>query len=656
MSVAVSDRPARARQLATPRLVATLALFVLSATLFCAVVGHVLVRQAEDRQGLERRAALLGAIEDIRRSGAEFSALDPRHIRGMERTAGLKGLRFETEPDTDAAAGERELQSVLDRNGRIAGWFSWQPDRSMSNALGQLKPLLALTAFLLVGFAGIALWQVRRALADLASSEELAWKLAHEDVLTGLPNHRKIVELIDGVLAARADGEVVTLAYIDLDGLKDINDAFGQRSGDELLIALAARLKAVLPERAACGRFDGDEFAVVLTAPDMAAAEAAIAGVVHALARPYWIDQQAVQLGATTGLAHAPRDAQSRDELIRRADLALRAAKRKRCGGTFRFEPAMEVEFDDRRFLERKLRRALDDGALDVHYQPIVSADGARIVGAEALLRWDHPLRGAVPPAQFVAVAEHCGLMARLGEFVLRRALSDARRWPELYVAVNLSPVQVRDPALLQLVAGTLAENGMPASRLLLEVTEGVLIDNPAEAKVRLDALRGLGVRLALDDFGTAYSSLTYLQRFHFDKLKIDRGFVEPLGRERNSQAMIQAIVALGRALDLSLLAEGVETEQQRVLLRLAGCEEMQGFLFARPAPRETLDRLLRDARAPAGAVRPGLQPSVHPGVHPGVHPSVHPSVHPGVRPSVHPGVRPSVHPGVRPSVRPAAA
>jgi EAL domain-containing protein (putative c-di-GMP-specific phosphodiesterase class I) len=183
------------------------------------------------------------------------------------------------------------------------------------------------------------------------------------------------------------------------------------------------------------------------------------------------------------------------------------------------------------------------------------------------------------------------------GGFVLRRAVSDARRWPELYVAVNLSPVQVRDPALLQLVAGTLAENGLPASRLVLEITEGVLIDNPAEAKLRLDALRRLGVGLALDDFGTAYSSLTYLQRFRFDKLKIDRGFVEPLGREPNSRAMIQAIVALGRALDLGLLAEGVETEEQRVLLRLAGCEEMQGFLFARPAPRETLDRLVQKAR-----------------------------------------------------------
>ncbi len=213
---------------------ATLALFVLSATFFCAIVGYALVRQADDRQGLERRAALLGAIEDIRSSGADFSTLDARHIKGMERTAGLKDLRFETEP----VAGDREIQSVLNRHGRIIGWFSWEPDRSMSNALSQLRPLLALTGVFLIGFAGIALWQVRRAVRDLGTSEQLAWTLAHEDMLTGLPNHRKMIELIDGALAARAQDEVVTLAFLDLDGLKDVNDALGHRIGDELLIAL----------------------------------------------------------------------------------------------------------------------------------------------------------------------------------------------------------------------------------------------------------------------------------------------------------------------------------------------------------------------------------------------------------------------------------
>ena len=249
------------------------------------------------------------------------------------------------------------------------------------------------------------------------------------------------------------------------------------------------------------------------------------------------------------------------------------------------------------------MRRALEEKALEVHYQPIVSGDGIRIVGAEALLRWTHPQRGTISPTQFIAVAEQSGLIARLGEFVLRRAIADARRWPGLYMAVNLSPVQVRDPALVEIVSDTLARNGVAPSRLMLEVTEGVLIDNPDEAKARLDALKALGIRLALDDFGTGYSSLTYLQRFNFDKLKIDRGFVTPLGRDAGSNALVQAIVALGRALDLTLLAEGVETEEQRVLLRLAGCEEMQGYLFARPGPRDALDRLLAEAAPSVRAV-----------------------------------------------------
>ena len=234
---------APARRLWTPRLVATLALFVVSATFFSVIVGYALVGQADDRQSLERRAALLGAIEDIRGSGADFSALDARHIKGIERTAGLKDLRFETE----LVAGDREMQSVLSKNGRIIGWFSWEPDRSMSNALSQLRPLLALTGVFLVGFAGIALWLVRRAVGDLGKSEQLAWTLAYEDMLTGLYNHRKMIELIDGALAGRAHGEVLTLAFLDLDGLKDINDALGHRVGDELLKAFAARIKDILP-------------------------------------------------------------------------------------------------------------------------------------------------------------------------------------------------------------------------------------------------------------------------------------------------------------------------------------------------------------------------------------------------------------------------
>jgi diguanylate cyclase (GGDEF)-like protein len=591
MSIALPERPALARRLWTPRLVATLALFVVSGAFFCAIVGSALVRQADERQATERRAALQTAIKDIRNAGGDFTKLEPRQFKYIERTAGLKNLRFETEPIED----DREVQSVLDTQGRILGWFSWEPDHAMSDALGELRPLAIVTAIFLVGFAGFALWQVRRTVRELGASEQLAWQLAHEDMLTGLPNHRKMIEQIDAAVAQRAHGDVVTLAFLDLDGLKDVNDAYGHAAGDELLKEVAKRLKKILPQGAVCGRFDGDEFALATIAPDIDRAEQAIQAMATELARPYWVDGQVIQVGVTTGLAHAPRDGRSRDELMRRADLALRSGKRKHRGKLVRFAPPMDVEFDDRRFLERELKRAIEEKSLDVHYQPIVGSDGTHILGAEALLRWTHPVRGAIPPGKFVPIAEHCGLMPALGEFVLRRALTDARRWPGLYIAVNLSPIQVRDPALVETVTAMLTEYGIPATRLMLEVTEGVLIDNPDEAKARLDALKALGIRLALDDFGTGYSSLTYLQRFRFDKLKIDKGFVDPLARDAQSQAVVQAIVALGRALDLTLLAEGVETEEQRVLLRLAGCDEMQGYLFARPASREALDRLVAE-------------------------------------------------------------
>jgi EAL domain-containing protein (putative c-di-GMP-specific phosphodiesterase class I) len=244
-------------------------------------------------------------------------------------------------------------------------------------------------------------------------------------------------------------------------------------------------------------------------------------------------------------------------------------------------------------FVRRELPRALRAQALDLHYQPIVAADGGRAVGVEALLRWTHKDRGAVSPAQFVPVAERMGLMDELGAFVLRRALRDARSWPDLYISVNLSPLQVRDRGIVDLVRQALRDSGVAPSKLMLEITEGVLIENPEEMLKRIEELRALGVRIALDDFGAGYSSLGYLQRFPFDKLKVDRSFVAPLGRSPNAGVIIQAIVALGRALGVTVVVEGVETEEQRVLLRLAGCDEMQGFLFARPAPARAIDRLI---------------------------------------------------------------
>jgi len=304
-----------------------------------------------------------------------------------------------------------------------------------------------------------------------------------------------------------------------------------------------------------------------------------------------------VRVSAHAGHAEAPRHAATRGELARRAELALRAAARKGPGSIVAFDPSIDADSTDQKFIRRELPRALSANELELHYQPIVTAKGTRIVGVEALLRWNHAARGAIAPATFIPVAEQMGLMDALGDFVLRRALYEAQRWPGLYVAVNLSPVQVRDHGIVDLVRSALAESGVPPQRLMLEITEGVLIDNPDEMLKRIEDLHALGVGIALDDFGSGYSNLGYLQRFPLDKLKIDRSFVATLGQSANGGVIVQAIVALGRALGLSVLVEGVETEEQRVLLRLAGCDEMQGFLFARPAPANAIDKLLAQGK-----------------------------------------------------------
>jgi diguanylate cyclase (GGDEF)-like protein len=579
-------------------LIALLAVIAMGATLTCAAIGYGLAQRSDAHLWSEQRAALRNAIAEFRVLFGKPGAIDPRFVRMVEQSARLNNLKFETAPPLD----EREMQPVVDGQGRIAGFFTWDKAHPMTAAMNRLLPLIGGIAVVLVGFASFSLHRLKRARRDLAASEELARRAADADKLTGLPNHAKILELLDLALAERASEDVVSFALIELDGMADVNAQLGVLGADEFIVAVAERLKDALPADAVCGRIGGDEFAVILTAAPNIETQAFIRGAIEAVARPHWIDRL-VRVSGHAGFAQAPRHATTRGELARGAELALRAAAKKGPGAIVAFERAIDTVSSAQTFIQRELPRALSAGELELHYQPIVSAQGARIVGVEALLRWTHRARGAIGPAVFIPVAEQMGLMDTLGAFVLRRALSDAKRWPGLYIAVNLSPVQVRDTSIVDLVRSALAESGIKPSRLMLEITEGVLIDNPEEMLKRIEALHALGVRVALDDFGSGYSNLGYLQRFPLDKLKIDRSFVAALGKSANGGVIIQAIVALGRALGLSVLVEGVETEQQRVLLRLAGCDEMQGFLFARPTPPGAIDRLLRQGEG--GSLRP---------------------------------------------------
>jgi diguanylate cyclase (GGDEF)-like protein len=582
------------------RVIAPLAFLVIAAIIVSTGLGYVLARQADDYVEAEHRRALSGAIEALQAISPNFARVEPRLIEVLERASGLKGLKFESEP---AGAG-REVQSMLDRNGRIVGWFSWEPERSATAMMNRILPVAGFVALGLAGFAALAMWQLGRLGLKLAESEQRVQKLEYEDGLTGLPNHRHFFELFDEAIATRQGTEQLAFAMLDLDGFDEVNEALGYAGGDEVLIEIGKRLREALTPSTMIARLGGDEFALMVSGKNADVALFVVDSVRQALAHPIWMNQ-VVQISASIGLALAPRDGSTRDELTRRADLALRTAKRRGRGAVVAFASEMEAEFQERRFIKREAARALAARSFDLHYQPIVAAEGGAIAGVEALLRWDHPARGMIPPALFVPVAEEAGLMDRLGEFVLRRAVSDAARWPDLYVSVNLSPVQVRDRAFIEVVAAVLKETGFEPSRLVLEMTEGVLIDNPDETTARLLELRALGVRLALDDFGSGYSSLRYLQTLPFDKLKVDRSFVAALDQSANGGVIIEAIVALGRALGMDVVIEGVETEEQRVLLRLAGCNEMQGYLFAKPTPREDIDRLLAAKRTPEGGRAP---------------------------------------------------
>ncbi len=587
------------RWLSAPRGIVVLTLLTLGLALVSTGVGYEIARHSDEKLWAEQRMALRNATSDIRTMFTHGRDIDPRFVSMIENSARLPDLKFELVPPDD----DRESQPVIDGDGRIAGFFTWQRTTPTAAAMGALMPYIAALIAILIVSAGYSLWHLGRAARDVSESEALARRAADQDKLTGLPNHAKMVELLDLALSERAPGETTSFVVFELDGMADVTANFGVLGSDELIVAVAERIRETAPPEAICGRLGSDEFAMLLTAPDDVDVDAIVAAVLESIARPHWLDT-VVRVSAHAGFAQAPRHAATRGELTRRAELALRAAAGKGPGSRVAFDAPLDKVSTDQKFIQRELPRAVSANELELHYQPIISAHGGRIVGVEALLRWTHSTRGPIGPAVFIPIAEQMGLMDTIGAFVLRRALQEAKRWPDLYVAVNLSPLQVRDGSIVEVVRSALEDSGVAPSRLMLEITEGVLVDNPDEMVRRIEDLHALGVRVALDDFGSGYSNLGYLQRFPLDKLKIDRSFVTALGASANGGVIIQAIVALGRALGLSILVEGVETEQQRVLLRLAGCDEMQGFLFARPAPAAAIDRLLSQQKR-GGTVLP---------------------------------------------------
>ncbi len=518
---------------------------------------------------------------------------DGKILDGNESLAALLGVKL-TElrvsplvrfiaPDSDSSAWSPDRGAVPTETEILAANGIRMPVEILSRAISYGGRPAVVTAL--------------RDVRERRASEERIRFLAHHDMLTELPNRVLLSESLDLALrnAARLRAPLAVLC-LDLDGFKIVNDTLGHAAGDQLLCQVANRLRENLREGDFVARIGGDEFVVLQTTgaqPEQAATLAR--RLIECLVPGFRIDGQDVNVGTSIGIAIHPADGDTAAILLKKADIALYRAKENGLGWFRLFENGMDLALRERRAMEQDLHAALKRDEFILHFQPLFDSK-LELVAFEALVRWMHPTLGLISPTQFIPLAEECGLIVPLGEWVMRTACIAAMSWDHPYrVAVNLSPAQFLRGNLRTMVTTILAETGLPPNRLELEITEGVLMDNIESAIRMLNELREVGVRLVLDDFGTGYSSLSYLQRFPFDKLKVDRSFVQRLEADEGSRAIIKAIIAMSRSLNLEVTAEGVETIEQFELLCAQGCHELQGFLLGHPMPREAIDRFVRD-------------------------------------------------------------
>jgi diguanylate cyclase (GGDEF)-like protein/PAS domain S-box-containing protein len=424
--------------------------------------------------------------------------------------------------------------------------------------------------------------------------------MARHDALTNLPNRTLFREQLEYALRRITRDDQVAVLCLDLDNFKNVNDTLGHPIGDELLKEVARRLGECVRSSDTVSRLGGDEFAIVQAGDALRVSEVSslASRLVTVVSAPYDIQGHLVIIGVSIGISMAPKDGRDPDQLLRNADLALYQAKTDGRGIHRFFEAGMDAHAQARRTLELDLRTALSRGEFELYYQPIYDLKADRIICFEALLRWNHPLRGMTPPADFIPLAEETGLIVPIGDWVLRKACTDAASWSQdVSVAVNLSPVQFKDPNLALTVIAALSASGLLARRLELEITESVLLQDSGATLAILHKLRDFGIRISMDDFGTGYSCLSYLRSFPFDKIKIDRSFVHELASRGDSMAIVRAVTGLGTSLGIATTAEGVETNEQLALLRLEGCTEVQGYLFSPPRPAADVEKMLSKGR-----------------------------------------------------------
>jgi diguanylate cyclase (GGDEF)-like protein len=515
--------------------------------------------------------------------------LENHMLAGIGDVQTLEDARFALTP----SGGDRADIPLTNAAGETIGYVSFVPFTPGADVLRSIGPTLTIALLIVIAVTAGLFLRWRSASGRAMASEARAQHLAFHDVLTGLPNRALFDDRLEqGLARMRSGGRQMALLYLDLDRFKAINDTLGHMAGDALMREVADRLRAEVKETDTIARLGGDEFAILYTDVETAAEIALLCSRIgEAIGRPFVLNGSEAFVGVSVGVARA-RDARiSREELVRRADIALHRAKAEG-RNTYRvFEPEMDRSIQERRRIERALRHALKEGGeLEVHYQPLFASSDRHVVGVEALLRWHSPELGDVPPSRFIPVAEESGLIHELGDFVLRTACKAATDWPIETLAVNVSAAQLRVAAFADRVLAIIEESGLQAQRLELEITESVLVEHAGAA---LRQLRAAGVRIALDDFGTGYSSLSYLGKYAVDKIKIDKSFVDSVAGHQEAQAIVVAMVELARAMDIRVTAEGVETDEQCTFLTSIGCDQLQGFLFARALPADQLHRLL---------------------------------------------------------------
>lgn len=524
--------------------------------------------------------------------------LTPDLIAEMGRDFSLNGLALDASPDVS-----RLTTSLEDVTGKVVGYLAWPRLAPGSKSYLEARPQLVAAGLVLVLFLGGLGYVAFLTIRNLRAGEILSRHKATHDFLSGLWNRAGLLENLGTErISASEHGTVVQLCLIDLDGFKAVNDAWGHGVGDSLIVAVADRLSNAMPHDAVVARLGGDEFAIVLTDTAEALAAADLPQAIQGcLAHVFDIDGRAIEIGASVGVTRSEGGQTEATEILRQADIALYHAKDSGRGVSVAFDRSFDDQINRMAELEGQLRHTLARGEIGIVFQPLVYSDGREICGVEALARWQPPDGSLIGPDTFIPLAERSGLIDILGRQILEKAVSAAASWPGLALAVNVSPLQLKNPRFVQNMLEVLALASFEPSRLTVEITEGILITNPEQAHRAITGLKAAGIKVALDDFGCGFASIGTLREFGFDRMKVDRSLIVALENQANAGMVLQATIALARALDIPVTAEGIETEEQAMMVRLSGCDELQGYLFSRPLNADQVTERYFQRNIPVG-------------------------------------------------------